>query len=89
MIASSSSLPPVPPRVAAVLAVLRAGLVSLPACFIFARLVVVPGQPASLVSVSGAVLVPSSWRLVSSVFGAGGWLVLQPAQPVASQPSLF
>jgi hypothetical protein len=69
------------------------GLVRLPVGGCVARLVVVPGQVASLVSVSGAVLVPSAWRLVCSVSGVGGWLLLAPARPavsvVASQPSLF
>jgi hypothetical protein len=86
---SASSLSPIPARVAAVLAVLRSGLVSLPASGCIAHFVVIVGQPAQLVSFSGAILQPSAWRLVGSVLGEGGWLVLEPAQPAASQPSLF
>ena len=89
---SSSSPSPVPPaRVAAVLAALRGALPSLPAGGggVVARVVVVPGALASLVSYSGVVLVPSAWRLVCQVSGAGGWLLLAPAVPPVSQPSLF
>jgi hypothetical protein len=86
---SLSSSVPVPPRVALALSALRAAFPALPAGGCLARLVVVPGLPASLVSVSGAVLVPSAWRLVSSVLGSGGWFVLSPVLPPASQPALF
>ena len=85
----SSSPLPVPPGVASVLAALRAGCASLPPGGCFARLVVTPVQPARLVSASGAVLVPGAWRLVSSVSGAGAWLLLAPVVPPAVQPSLF
>ena len=86
-----SSLPPVPvpARVAVVLSALRSSLPALPAGGCLARLVVSVGQPARLVAASGADLRPSSWRLVSSVAGLGGWLVLAPVQPFASQLSLF
>ena len=78
LVVALSSLPPVPvpARVAVVLSVGRGA----------------PGReprPARLVAASGADLRPSSWRLVSSVAGLGGWLVLAPVQPVASQLSLF
>jgi hypothetical protein len=64
-------------------------LPALPPGFIFARVVAPVGQVASLVSQSGAVLSPGAFRLVCSVSGAGGWLVLLPVQPAASQPNLF
>ena len=91
---SPSSPSPVPPaRVAAVLAAFRAAFPVVPPGACFARVVVVPGQVSSLVAVSGAVLVPGAWRLVSVVSGAGGWLLLAPACPAASpaaqQPALF
>jgi len=69
----SSSPLPVPPGVAAVLAALRAGFASLPPGGCFARLVVSSGQPARLVSASGAVLVPGpgAWSLPSRVLVPG------------------
>jgi hypothetical protein len=87
---SSSLLPPV--RAAAALAALRAAFVALPPGGVLARVVVVPGAVASLVSFSGAPLRPSSWRLVGSLAGAGGWLLLAPVAPVPAvplQPALF
>ena len=84
-----SPLSPVPAQVSFVLSVLRSSLPALPPGGCLARVVVSVGQPAALVSASGADLVPSSWCLVSSVAGEGGWLVLAPVQPVASQLSLF
>jgi hypothetical protein len=83
---SSSPLPTPPARVAAALAALRSSLVALPPGCVLARVVSLPGQVASLVSISGAALDPACFRLVSSVAGPGCWLVLVPVPP---QPSLF
>lgn len=80
---------PAPVSVMAAFALLRAALPTLPPGGCVARLVVVPGSVSRLVSVSGAVLVPGAWRLVCSVSGEGGWLLLAPAAPAADQPILF
>jgi hypothetical protein len=74
-----------------VLPFLRSAFASLPVGGVFARVVVSPGQVASLVSASGRVLDPSAWSLVCSVSGGGGWLLLAPLAPgsCVHQVSLF
>ena len=67
-------------------------LVQVPPGAVFAHYAAQPGGGVAVVSISGQVLAPSFFDLrhqfvfVSSVAGAGGWVVLAPA---AVQSSLF
>ena len=73
-------------------------LVQVPQGAVFARYAPVPGGGVAVVSLSGQVLAPSFGALrsrfvfVSSVAGAGHWVVLAPVGPApvsVSQPALF